>query len=1386
MDESCFDLQICFCSCSGVSASALEISRKQATTARCKTCGGKPFVNGRELSSTSMPGAVGLELTRFVNSDLTWTRITKGSRSSSRRARKSLTRSLKNIAEQVNKEHKVVDMPVSESEKLGVSVLGCRFSERAEHVPIKKRRFLFRSPSPPPTVPAPCSEKSGLLLKPKSDLHQELHNKLLDKSQSFVTKADASISHLDRTLDTKLDIDVKNLVRENDKIDETEDFSGISILAAAACSNCTGEDDDHAELGSGMEESIMHEAAFEGSNNESCSLSKGISKEDSSYAEISREGTGSCVSIVPVEVAVSSRTGNSPKKCVPEDTLMEDHSMTTSKDLSSKKDDETVGLQESSSRDDRLHWDLNTVMDAWEQPFDQCSNSQNTAVVSNLDYRNSACSDRMGSSDELPGENESTKVQPQRETLSIYLRDRVHKMQQSNIEEIGLDACADTERSICLHKGLPSESDYATTLDSVQGKKSLDCQEVPISLSTDLVPADVAAGGQTSAFANRSASAQSVPSGSTGSSESLSVHQVGRSDICSEGNVNGAAFGPTGMKGVDGDAAGVQTSEVTSSSTQVERQAIALHPTVFCTQATGESGDIGDHGTDSAEGASALDNGIVRTNLVGLEISQPPEFGTLDNVMRNCSSKLDQVSLSQSPHMCTETPTSVTPIGGQPAGIVAMSMQEGKVSCQYNAESGAGMPYSGEEAKSLEKCMAFLHSPSRDACPGSSDDLVNISDKVAPEEPLEKSNSSDVCHNDHFIGVEELSEHGVDYDSQYEDGEVRDRLHAWEDYCGDDDEETEHVDYGSENTNTLGCEGDEIMKNTQESSFQPHPNGSLLTEVTTTGSEMEGALTGMLTRQDANNVIGKNDDVDRKPGVSASKVTRNNETDARGEDTRKTLQSICLDMKMSARDQSMECHKNPLDVATGVRDSSSWKNTDGDCVDELDAEDTDARIAEPGMFNRDLRLHIEGRTSRNMHFGKDKLTVQGSRYTDADDSNPRFRRELGSLESFGRGGYSRHSHNRGQRGDGWVDSSENHRTLKRNHSPGYHGPMTLRQPGSENSVHRTFRRNGSPVRRYEVLGMRLGGRPTRDVSPYRRLTRGRGRSIRYSPLVDGRGTRGRYHGPLPGSFRESSFNHSHPSVRRDRSFSPTERRLNTHAHQSCTRSPSRSRTRSPIGGTAGFRYRSKSPNFRSGVGMQRLRSPHQRPGFLPDHIPSFRSTRRVRDSPTHDSRWIADRRDEASHFREHGYNQRARYDRFDILDAPRSYRSTHLGPLSEMDGVGRACLRDVDRRKDGYKYRSGNLESCTNTDGPIKRIRYDVDFVAARNSRYQDGADFRGRWDPKDYSSRGIGGQIGDGPRRSVVGAPHGYQRDGKYDVKSNSSAMREVEGDSSPRKRPS
>lgn len=1394
-----------------MSASTLEISKKQVTTASCKSCGGKPLVNGRGPSASSMPGAVGLELTSFVNPDLTWSKITKGNRSSSRRARKSLT--IRNIAELVNKDPKAVEMPVSESEKLGVSVLGCRFSEKAEHVPIKKRRFLFRSPSPPPRVSSPLSDETGLLLKCKNDLREDFHPNPLVKSRSGAIKSAASMNDLGQIVD----IEAKNLVRANNKLDEVEDFSGISILAAAACSNSFGGDDGHVEEGSGMEESFVGEDAFEGlKNNESCSLSKGISKEDQSSAEISKEGSGSCTSIMPAEEpVVSSRTANSSSNCLPhgnmvEGTSVHDISMATSKDLLCTRDERTIRMQESSSRDDRLHWDLNTVMDAWECPIDgQYPDSQTDVAVGVSEYGNSS-SDRMRNSEayDIHKKIGSIKCDAEKETPSSNSRDMVHETQIPTVEEHKLDSCTNTDRPISLQKGLlSSEIDLAPNSISVQGTKSSHSLEgvSPNSGSVDVVPVDDALGPQTSADADRNALVQCT------------------STFASEENCNAASHGVTSMMSVDDNTAGIQTGEIISLSTQVEQQEVALSPIALPSKATCENGDVNDADADAgAEGTFLHDSRIAPTDIVGLETGQPQVSGSFGNLMKDSAFKSDEVGPSQSSdevgpsqssNVCVESLTSAVLVGGQPSGIVDVNMQQGNVSIIDNAETGSQMHLDSGEPKSSEKCVALLHSPSRDECLSYSDSLVNVSDKVAPEEPLDNKYVSDICHDDgHLAGIGKLSELEVDYDSQYEDGEVRESIvHAWEDYDGED-VETEHVDYGSDNTNTLSCEGDQSMKNTLESSFHPHPSVSLLTEVTKAGSGMESTvktttpyLRGQFLGKDASNVVGTSDNVDNKPGVSISKVTRNDEVDARGDDMRKAIQSTSINMKMAGWEQ-LDCHKNSSDTEIGVRDGSSWKKIDGNCVDGFDAEDTEARVAESGVFKRDLRSRIEVRTSRELLFGKDKLSMQGSRFIDADDLNPRFERESGSFESFGRGRYSRHSYNRDQGGDRWVNSSESHRGPKRHHSPSYHGPMTFRHLASENGVHRSLRRSGSPVGRDEAFNMRLDVRPAREMSPYRRMTLGRGRSVRYSPQVDGRGSRGRYHGPLPGNFRESSFNHSHPSARRERSFSPTERRGNAHAHQFCTKSPSRSRTRSPISGGSGFRHRSKSPTFRPEIRMQRLRSPYQRPGFLADHVVGFRSMRRGRGSPPHNSRWIGDRRDGVGPFREHGYNQRTsvldrrspgrfgpRDDRFDLVDAPRSYRSLHPGRLSEMDGgVGRGNLRyggaNDERRKHVYKYRPGNLVTRNDMDGPIKRFRYnnvEDNFVGARNPRYQDDADFHSRGNPKDFN-RGIDNRIGEVPRRSGEGGPYEYQRDGKYDVKSNSSAMWEGEEDSSPRKRPS
>ena len=274
-----------------------------------------------------------------------------------------------------------------------MSVLGCRFSEKAEHIPIKKRRFLFRSPSPPSKNSSPRSE------------------------ETTDDAAAASGTDLGKIVDTELDCDRKNLVKVNEFPGANEDFSGISILAAAACSSSMGGEDGFEEGVSRDGESSAHEGPLDVLvNNELCSLSKGFPMEDLvSSAKVSTEEAGSCSSPVPEkELAASSRTENSLLKCQAhgqnmEGTSFPDSHVTVSQDLLRNKDDETARTHESSLRDDRSHWDLNAAMDAWERLFEyQCCDSQfNVGDSISEDVDDGKTGDKMKQSEGCELERES-------------------------------------------------------------------------------------------------------------------------------------------------------------------------------------------------------------------------------------------------------------------------------------------------------------------------------------------------------------------------------------------------------------------------------------------------------------------------------------------------------------------------------------------------------------------------------------------------------------------------------------------------------------------------------------------------------------------------------------------------------------------------------------------------------------------------------------------------------------------------------------------------------------------------------------------------------------------------------------------------------------------
>ncbi|KAA8522436.1 hypothetical protein F0562_013203 [Nyssa sinensis] len=721
------------------------------------------------------------------------------------------------------------------------------------------------------------------------------------------------------------------------------------------------------------------------------------------------------------------------------------------------------------------------------------------------------------------------------------------------------------------------------------------------------------------------------------------------------------------------------------------------------------------------------------------------------------------------------------------------------------------------------KSMALLGPASvlssHDAHRSYSDDVVHSSGRVALEEPLEDGYDSDVSQGDHgpVVGIEKASDHQVDYDSQYEDGELRESsVHTLDEYDGEDGE-TECVDYGPDNRDTTNLH----LENTQDSNFQPCTGGSLRVQITDAGSDGDSAV----RTSQAWLRVQNSEKVDRTglgSGSGPDQVIQDDGNHDIPDNVKEPSQSADLKMKMSGWDQLPE-HR----TANRIRDGSFRKTFPGDHKDGLDAEDMERNVVGSRVYRRELPSRIEGPPSRGLFLRRYRLGIQGNSSSDADDTHPRSGRESGTFRSFGRG---RYIHGRGRGGDHWVDSPDNDRGLKRHRSPIYHGLASFHRSGpddmkeggaglgrhagrqatnaSSHVLRRSFR-SGSPTDRQEIFDMRTSIRQAGEMSPDRCVTIGRGRAVRYGPRFGGGGPKGRYHGPVNDDCIESSLNYSHPLSRRRRSLSPIGRRGNPRSQRSSSKSSSRSRTRSPnawqsprgrsgagLAGSVGFRHQSRSPNFRSEGRMPRLRSPRLRPGFVDDHVIGFMSVPRSHGSPPPNSRWV-------------GYKQRSslldrrspgrigpRGERFDVLDSSRKlkpneyYRPVHPGRFSELNEAGRGGPRDEgtddDRRKHGY--RNGLVHSARHydMDGEVKRFRYDVEdsFAPGHDSRDKDGTDFHGRGNPKAYS-RGINTRIGNVPRRTrEEREPFLNRRDEKYNANSKSFGMRECDEDIASRRR--
>lgn len=1302
-DNEGLDLMIRSCTCRGGSASSRALSRNRLAVASCKTCGGKP-VDGKKSLSGSMLSSGGLELTTVFNPDLSWKTISKGSRSAARRPRKPFLRSVEGSAKLVPGSGKGIDkgdskrqldMPVSESEKLGVTILGRHFSDKIEHIPLKKRRFLFRSPSPPPRVPSPHQHDSVSFLKGRRAM--AIDNAVANESGQVVS-ANGKISE-----------------------DIHEDFSGISILAAAACihsiESCPSDNDEGSAPGKlsvlGRSEGLI--------KSESGRTAEQPGMDDSRNASLAMEET-TMLCDTPEEVTKNLTTvtkdvaGGKDTRCPTVEC----------------KDDETERKLESASRDDRLHWDLNVVMDVWEDPVDEPKD------VNGLESK------RM-----VPGFPESNR-------------------------DSGLDVCKDAEQSPSLQgKEFSSEIDNATQ-DMVKESKL----------------------------------------------------------VCDE---------ETGHTGHGDCGADAVVEEVSVKSPQSQTCDVPLS------------------GSMISKGASLNADNAYRESDLLVERYPPKINSNLDNVNNEelrADLLIDGVGVSDASGV-THTPLDCEDTSNLDASVAEGVHVADACGSELGVNNGGHLSTEDFAARGDDDSEKSTHTPevvetqiaigslSSDEVCRSYDHPENSSGKLALEDPYEDSDyGSDVSQDnaDLVPVVEKKVEHQTGYDSQYEDGELRESTeNNWEEDAGEE-VEAEHVDYGSDNREMYGFEAAE------EAEVGNDFNGDLFKGNANHKSSIEGFSNSSIT----------------ETGSSSERTTRAVKQQSRGGYGRTVdIEKIKMDAKVdgvsNATASYMGIQENGSCVGGSLIASSrlsSWGKFQESCQssavdyrkgDAMGSKDSITGVVGAFAPGVELPIYNEGLTSCETFPRKDRAYT--NRSNNFDDSNPRIDMD-GSSKSTVRGGSSVHMlHGRGRGADTWVDSSRGSWVQNRHHSPSYYGPANFVYPGATNAAaaaaakvesdgfivapdgtiikpgavgpspsgrvqrqpvnsslqvgHRTITRRVSPSDR-DAFGIHMGPEPVGEIIPDRSNGLGRSRTVRYGSRVVQTGPRERY--ILPDEGIDSSM--------RRRSISPIQRRGIPHLSQPCTRSRSRSRTRSPNAWPSARGRCSRSPpNIRSYTRMDRIRSPHRRPGFGPDHMMEFLPISRRRGSPPRTSRWVEDRRDDMAHVREHGYKQRSsdsgrgsprrvfrRNHRFDVTDSSERFRADeyykrpiHPGRFQEMVGTGRRPRydgSDDDKWKHGGRYGIVHRTRRYDTDEPIKRFQYGVeDDLPVRSSRNKDiSGEFhgsRGGTIKEDYV-HAIDNRLEEAPSGGVRDDKGHlrYGRDGKYDLNSKSFGVRECEDDTAPKRR--
>ncbi|KAK9019205.1 hypothetical protein V6N11_053731 [Hibiscus sabdariffa] len=1295
------------CTCTRSSSSTLVSSSKQKATASCKICCGRPLVDGIGSVSSGMMSTVGLELTSFMDPNLTWKTVSKRNRSVMRRTRRPLAKSLTQGMAPADKNAMTVeDVMVSESEKVGVDVLGRRFSEKVESVPIKKRRFMFRSPSPPPPLtPYPHLEASErpVDFKPASD---QKFGSSTTKWQQLM-KSDFSAKPHVASIDDEKISEVINCV---------EDFSGIEILAAAACSD-----------------SICNDVTeYEG---------------NPLVEEPTQERIQSSASSTHLEQTTASLEAAC---CFPNDSVNE-----SDKD---KKPERSNPLP-----DDKLLWDLNVSMDVWPcdggtvdtqkdtfpsisarseelqttKPQDMNNDTSNEVVSSDVDGSNKMISDLRTM---LVGTDDLSSEKQESEGCSSYDSHLQTKEPQDIRDDtantvISSDADGDNRMS-------SAERTMSVVTDdlSIEKQESEGCSGYDSYLHT-IEPQDM----------KHDTTKEEVSSDADVDNRMTSAERimpVGTGDLSIEKQES---------KGCSGYNSHFQTNEPQDTKHDTTKEVVSSDVD-GCNRLTSNLRTMPD-GTDDlstekqeSKGCSGYDSHF-QTN--------EPQDTKHDTTKEVVSS--DVVGCNRLTSDLRTMPDGTNDLSTE--------KQESEGCSGCDSQLQANEPQDTKHDTTKEVVLSDvdggnrLTSDSR-TMPGGTDDLstqkqefegcFGYDSHLQPNEPQDTKHDttkevvlSDVDGGNRLtsdsrtmpVGTDDLSTekqgsegcYGYDSHVQTKEPQVIEN-HTAIAVVSSDVEGAMPVgtdDLSAEKQGSEGCYGYDSQMQTKEP--QVIENDTTIAVVSSDVEGANGLSSGLITipvgtddlsteKLESEGCSGYDSQFEdgelRESDIQCWEEDEQVDYDTEFEEERSFgLGAESGEQELKAeRGPNLELTANFKCCETGEalrKNSVSLKIrtvevSDGETmkIDCLDGSNYDLRVDLSRVSKRELLSCVEGSLSSDV--------VQRSRLESFNGSYPRAGRGTGSDKFAGSDRSYSHIRGRSPGGAHSFSPSANYWDSKRCHPPIYDCPDNFGRPRLESVFgnreyptgtdqipseaagvarpgHRITRqfmgsyrspvRRTSPIERVDYYSMHPRIPTVRDTSPDRNRFR------RYPQGVS-RGIRDEYLRHIPDDSTQYMSRVLHPLDRRERSISPHSGR--PHHVIPYKRARSRTRSRSPIGWllqrdrNEDSRLRNRSPDFRSDARMDRVRLPFTK--RFGAGYGEFISPPRRRVSPQRNSRMFEDRNPGLDHFRG---------------------RKLHVRMQDQRSAGVKGCKYEVTNdSKHSSRYAMIHRERCYDTDGGARRFRY--------------------------------------------------------------------------------